>query len=175
MKGNRSKGRKNNNSKGRIPTRTFTNTVRVQISGQRPDDITTTAAFGQIRLAGPLSDADGTPMAYRPPQLLSKVNPTNFKISSRSPFQKRPLDSESTTAVVEFSLYSGTQKEEKKTFSLAQLLDLNSRQVIFNSVGIQALFDGQPNLPNVNNSDQYLLVITTIVTLLPQTKFDFIN
>lgn len=58
----------------------------------------------QLRWSGPLADADGTPVAFKPPRMISFVNQTTYGIATRLPYQTRPISSESDTAVLQIHL-----------------------------------------------------------------------
>ena len=149
--------------------RIFTNTVRTDITIPSGYNM----CLAQLQWSGALSDADGTNQAYRMPKLLSKVNPTNLKITTRSPFQKRPLDSESTTAVLNINISPFDKRGDiSRSLSLKQMLDLDSRQVIVESVGVQLIPGDQTA---ILDNQQVYLIVTTKAILLPQTDIALIQ
>lgn len=68
--------------------------LRVKHSSTVMDRLT-----AQLRWEGPLADAGGNALATKPPKALSSDDPVNLKIGIACPYQRRPIDSASTTDV----------------------------------------------------------------------------
>lgn len=123
--------------------------------------------LAQLKFGPPLSVE---PQAFKPPKMLSDVNPTNLKIETRFAFQKQPLDSEDTSNIFTITIKDDDDTLDK-SFSLAQLLDLKNRNISLISIGVQLLPTsiGTPG-PGSSARTDILLAITTKCILLPQTE-----